>query len=319
MTETVTTAVAKVDNTPGAMVKRYEDDFKEVLPSHLRGATWVRLAVGLLRRDKALAQVAARNPGSLMQALLECARLGHEPGTEAFYLIPMGGEVEGWEGYRGVVERMYRAGAVVSVKAEVVKANDRFHYQPSMDRPEHEVDWFSDRGETLGAYAYAEMRDGATSKVVVISQEYLAKVKAMSKGSDKASSPWQKWTDAMVLKTALHRLEPFVPTSAEYLRERIRAVRDVAAEPAAVRPPAHQPSEEPVIDVSHLPDADTVDAEVVSDADGVWLQILEAAPAEWGTPKVESDFTQFAGVPAEQASAAEMQRYLEHLTAAAAS
>lgn len=262
MTETVSNAVAKRDTGPGAMIKQYSSDFTTVLPSHMNGQTWIRLAQGVLRRDKNLARIAGTNPGSLMQALLECARLGHEPGTESFYLVPMGNEIEGWEGYRGVIERMYRAGAVTSVKAEIVRQNDRFHYQPSMDRPEHEIDWFGDRGPILGAYSYAEMRDGSTSKVVVINQDYINKVRAMSRGSDKPSSPWQKWEEAMVLKTVIHRLEPFVPTSSEYLREQMRAAREVAAEPLAPAAAAAAPRQP--VDVSQLQEAPPVfDAEIV--------------------------------------------------------
>lgn len=268
MSDTVTGAVAKRESGPGAMIQQYSADFTTVLPSHINGPTWVRLAQGVLRRDRKLAEIAQRNPGSLMQALLECARLGHEPGTEAFYLVPMGSEIEGWEGYRGVIERMYRAGAVISVKAELVKANDVFRYKPDMVRPLHDVDWFGDRGEILGAYAYAEMVGGATSRVVIINREYIGKVRAMSRGSDKPSSPWVKWPDQMVLKTVLHRLEPFVPTSSEYIREKLRAARDVAEEtprPAPDTAPADQP-----IDVSNLSeirddDPDLFDAEIVDD------------------------------------------------------
>jgi len=273
MTETISSAVAKQDTGPGAMIKQYSADFTTVLPSHMKPDTWVRLAQGVLRRDKNLAQIAQRNPGSLMQALLECARLGHEPGSESFYLVPMGGEIEGWEGYRGVVERMYRAGAVTSVKAEIVRANDQFHYRPGMDRPEHIVDWFGDRGAILGAYSYAEMRDGSTSKVVVINQEYIQKVRAMSKGSDKPTSPWKKWEESMVLKTVIHRLEPFVPTSSEYLREQMRAAAEVAAEqrlqPAGSYPSAPPPRTEQPVDISHLREADddVVEAELVDRSD----------------------------------------------------
>lgn len=265
MTETVTSAVAKRDTGPSAMIRQYSDDFTTVLPSHINGATWVRLAQGVLRRDKNLASIAQRNPGSLMQALLECARLGHEPGTPSFYLVPMGGEIEGWEGYRGVIDRMFRAGGVTSVKAEIVKSNDHFHYQPHMDRPEHEVrDWFGDRGAIQGAYAYAEMRGGGTSKVVIIGGQYIAKVRAMSKGSDKPSSPWVKWEDSMVLKTVLHRLEPFVPTSASYRREQ----QEQAVATEAKRPTVSSRSEQPVADLSsavEIPGPDVIDGELVDD------------------------------------------------------
>jgi recombination protein RecT len=275
VSESVTGAIAKRDEGPGAIIRQYSDDFQQVLPSHINGPTWVRLAQGVLRRDKNLAAAAKRNPASLMQALLECARLGHEPGTESFYLIPMGGEIEGWEGYRGVVERMYRAGAVTAVKAEVVKANDQFEFSPTeMDVPIHKIDWFSNRGEAIGAWAYADMIGGVKSRVVVINQEYLQKVRAESKGSNSASSPWKKWEDSMILKTALHRLEPFVPTSSEYIREKLRAERDVAAESAPQRgtSPVRGNTEIAPVDVSHLseirdddPDL-AIDAEVVDDS-----------------------------------------------------
>jgi recombination protein RecT len=215
-------AVAKRDTGPGALVKEYSADFALVLPPQLNDATFVRLAQGVLRRDPKLAAIAKNNPGSLMQALLECARLGHEPGTSAFWLIPVGGEIEGWEGYRGVIQRMYRSGQVAAVKAEIVKEKDVFNFEPAMPRPDHRPDWFGERGRTIGAYAYAELVGGSTSRVVVINQEYIDKVKAMSKSSDKPISPWKKWEDAMVLKTALHRLEAFVPTSSEDKRHEVQ-------------------------------------------------------------------------------------------------
>jgi recombination protein RecT len=283
-TETVTGAIAKRENGPGAMIEQYRSDFTTVLPSHINGATWVRLAQGVLRRDKNLARIAQQNPASLMQALLECARLGHEPGTEAFYLVPMGNEIEGWEGYRGVIERIYRAGAVSNVKCEVVHENDTFRWSPTtMTKPEHEVDWFGDRGPIKGAYSYAEMRDGTVSKVVVINQAYLKKVRAMSRGSDKPTSPWVKWEEAMVLKTAIHRLEPFVPTSAEYMREQLRAIRDVQAEPVGTSalPPKPEPALGHAISDAHHPsavedEASVWDAEVVDVQTGEVNDDIEA-------------------------------------------
>lgn len=274
-TETVSSAVAKRETGPSAMINEYRSDFTTVLPSHINGATWVRLAQGVLRRDKNLARIAQANPASLMQALLECARLGHEPGTEAFYLVPMGNEIEGWEGYRGVIERIYRAGAVSNVKCEIVRGNDLFKWSPTtMTRPEHEVDWFGDRGPIIGAYSYAEMRDGTTSKVVVINQSYIAKVRAMSRGSDKPSSPWVKWEEAMVLKTAIHRLEPFVPTSAEYMREQLRAIRDVGAE--EVKPLAVAPA--PKVTAERADDTQIIEGQVVETGTG---EIVEPTPEDF--------------------------------------
>ena len=279
-TETVSTAVEKRDTGPGAMIEQYRSDFAAVLPSHIKAATWVRVAQGVLRRDKNLAQVAQRNPASLMQALLEAARLGHEPGTNAFYLVPFGNEVQGIEGYRGIVERIYRAGAVSSVKAEVVYAADRFEWRPNeMDKPLHEFDPFDDnRGEIRGAYAYCVMRDGSTSRVVTIGKNYIDKVKRESKGSDKPTSPWQKWPDAMVLKTVARRLEAWVPTSAEYMREQLRAIRAVQAEgPRPQLPPSGHVV--PPGDVD-LGTGEVIDGEIVTDPDGPTDDVIDEINAE---------------------------------------
>lgn len=263
MTE-ISNAIAKRDNGPEALVRQYKEDFTLVLPSHVKGETWMRLAYGALRRDQNLLQVATKNPGSLMNALLECARLGHEPASESYYLVPFGSEVQGIEGYRGVVERMYRAGAVASVKAEVVCANDTFHYDPDMDRPSHKVDWFGDRGPITGAYAYAIFKDGSTSRVAVINRTYIDKVKKESKGSDKPSSPWVKWEESMVLKTVAKRLEPWVPTSNEWRREQLRAAREVAAEPTATVAPTAPPVTAPQGHVDETT-GEVLEAEFVDD------------------------------------------------------
>src|SRR5262245_15380133 len=117
--ETVTQAVERKDTSAGptAMVERFADDFAKVLPSHIKPATFVRLAVGALRRDDKLRQAAVETPGSLMVALLDAARQGLEPATEQYYLVPrrrsvQGGppqwEVVGMRGYQGEVELMYR-------------------------------------------------------------------------------------------------------------------------------------------------------------------------------------------------------------------
>ncbi|GHJ21677.1 recombinase RecT [Streptomyces albus] len=259
MSSQISNAIAKRDNSPGAMVQQYRQDFSTVLPSHVKPDTWVRLAQGVLRRDKNLATTAERNPASLMAALLECARLGHEPGTDSFYLVPFGSEVQGIEGYRGVVERMYRAGAVASVKAEVVCKGDDFDYQPDMEKPRHRVDWFGDRGPIVGAYAYAVFKDGSTSRVAVINRAYIDKVKKESRGSDKASSPWVKWEEQMVLKTVAKRLEPWVPTSTEWRREQFRAARDVAAEPGTTTSPEAPATEQATPDTGEVVDGELVD------------------------------------------------------------
>jgi len=255
---------------PDRMIEQYVGEFAQVLPSHVKPETFARLSVGALRRNPDLMKVATQNPASLMHALMEAARLGLEPGTEEFYLTPRFGKdpaVLGITGYQGEIELIYRAGAVTSVKAEVVYANDTFRYSPDMDRPEHEVDWFSDRGEVRGAYAYAEMVGGGVSKVVIVGPKEIERARSASPTAKSSRSPWSTDYAAMVLKTSIHQLQKWVPTSAEYRREQLRAATEVARE---------------VVSATGAPIVEQVAvARVVADEDGVVVEdYSEDVPSE---------------------------------------
>ena len=276
---TVTDAVAKRDNSPVGLIRAYSTDFASVLPSHIKPETWVRLAQGAMKRGKRTGQngdgpyelevAAGNNPGVFLAALLDAARLGLEPGTEQYYLTPrkVKGRLEilGIIGYQGYIELMYRAGAVASVVAEVVYANDRFSYTPGRDVvPVHEIDWDApDRGALRLVYAYARMKDDAVSKVIVLNRADIARAKTSSQGSDSEYSPWRNFEAAMWLKTAVRQLQKWVPTSGEYRREILRATAEAARVSGERDLPAAP------VDVP-----DTVDGEVLD-----WPDVAQPADA----------------------------------------
>ncbi|HWU20932.1 recombinase RecT [Nocardioides terrisoli] len=263
--------------TPSQLIAKHSEDLSSVLPSHVHAPVWIRVAQGAVRRDPKLMKAATETPASLMVALLNAARLGLEPGTEEFYLTPrkVKGKMEvlGITGYQGIVEMMYRAGAVSSVVAECVYDSDGFDYQPGRDElPMHRIDWDSnDRGELRLVYAYARLRSGATSKVIVLNRAEINKIKASSMGSDGDYSPWRTNEAAMWLKSAVRQLRKWVPTSAEFrdqLRVDAQGIARVQAEVAAGRPRAVVLNTETgEIEDSDL---DAIDAEIVDPADP-WL------------------------------------------------
>lgn len=237
--QTVGQALAVRDNSPTAVVQQSKDQFAMVLPSHMRPEAFVRVAVGVLRRNPKLAEAASNDMGAFMAAMMDAARLGLEPGTEQYWLIPRYDRrvkkviVSGQKGYQGEIELIYRAGAVASVIVELVHERDLFAWNPGqldtrtdgpprwhgpMDRPLHVIDWnLPDRGPLKFVYAYALMKAGGVSKVVVLNRSDIERAKAMNEGSDKPTSPWQKWPEGMWLKTGVHRLQKWVPTSSEYI------------------------------------------------------------------------------------------------------
>jgi recombination protein RecT len=255
---TVRTAVEKAAQPgAGALVEQYRESFTTVLPTHANPDQWIRVAQGVQRRDPKLAKAARANPGSLLSALLDCARLGLEPG-DTYHLVPFGNEVTGITDYTGEIELIYRAGAVAKVEAQVVHAKDIFEYRPGeMDRPRHEADWFGDRGELIGAYAYGVFKDGAVSRVIVMGKTEIEQHRDVNRSSGGKDSPWVKWPASMYLKTVAKQLRKWVPSSAEYRSEVLRSEAAVAQLAANG-------------DLPELPapnvDDDTIDAEVVDDA-----------------------------------------------------
>lgn len=266
----VSNAVAKRERE-GQLIswlRSQQDDLAMAAASHLKPSTIVRVAQGALRKDDKLMAAAIANPQSLIYCLLDAARLGHEPGTDQYWLIPFGAEVTGIEGYKGIIERMFRAGAVSAVVAEVVYQHDVYRSRGPLTPPLHEFDEFADpadRGPLKGAYAYARMFDGQYSRVIPMGRAEIMKHKAMSKGSNRSDSPWKLWEESMWKSKPLRALEAYVPTSSEWLDVRARAA---AAGGTEVHRPSLPPAERPVAAITQASppaDDDVVDAEIVDE------------------------------------------------------
>lgn len=274
------TDVAERDKSPIGLIKDYSADFASVLPSHIKAETWVRLAQGALKKGRKIEDrrdpnfgkfelwvAAQNNPGVFLASLLDAARLGLEPGTEQYYLTPrkIKGRLEilGIVGYQGYVELMYRAGAVSSVIVETVRQNDQYRYRRGIDEvPVHEFPSFAreaDRGRLIGTYAYARMRDGAVSRVIELNQDDIDRIRAVNPASDSDYSPWVKWENGMWLKSAARQLRKWVPTSAEFIREQMRAQAE-ATRIAGER-------DLPAVPADFVDPADSIDGEVVSEHD----------------------------------------------------
>ncbi|WP_333758457.1 recombinase RecT [Streptomyces sp. ISBFB 2968] len=270
----ISNAIATRDNGPAAQIEVYRDEYAALVPSHVNADQWIRLAVGAIRGNKDLEQAARNDVGVFLRELKTAARLGLEPGTEQFYLTPRKSKAHGYKliikgivGYQGIVELIYRAGAVSTVIVEAVRQRDTFRYVPGRDdRPVHEIDWFgNDRGPLVGVYAYAVMKDGAVSKVVVLNHRRVMEIRAKSDSKDSEYSPWNTNEEAMWLKSAVRQLAKWVPTSAEYMREQLRAQAEVAGELTAPSTAGTPPMPQPTVldDADPADDSEPVEGELV--------------------------------------------------------
>jgi recombination protein RecT len=253
--QTVARALEKRDTGLDKLMWSKARHLESILPEHVDVKAFLGTAwAALLANDKLMANAIAK-PDTLLIALFRCAAKGHQPGTEEYYLTPRDGGVLGIEGYRGIVERMYRSGAVAKVVVREVCVKDYFRFvEGEDDKPVHDFaarrggstggDFFGQdgnpvRGDMVGVYAVAKLLSGDWSRPVLLSRSdvFAARAAGGWKPDDKYS-PWNR-LDAgpdhpefqgrsMWLKTAARRLEPWVPTSAEYRREQLRASASAA-------------------------------------------------------------------------------------------
>jgi recombination protein RecT len=253
--------------------------FRRVVPSHVNADQYVGLAIGELRLNPKLAAAAWDNPTSLMIALSECARLGLVPG-DTYYLVPFQNrsdkspfhwDVTGVISWQGEVDLMYRSGGVSSVHCELVRGipgwageeqvkPDRFRWQPGMVLPEHEIqdDGLAsdeERGPLRAVYAYARLTTGGISQVAVLNRGKVMQARSKAKTLDFWGPEWPLEgpdTANMWRKTGVHRLVDWVPHTAEFIAERLRASA-AAAQPLAELPSARRPRAVPAASVTALP------------------------------------------------------------------
>lgn len=303
-TQTVSNAMATRDAGPIKFMWSKRAHLQTVLPRSVDVEAFLGTAAGALYasdvpgKSLTLWKCAQASPDSLFVALMECAVLGHLPGTEEYYLTPRMDhgrmKVLGIEGYRGVIERMFRSGAVAKPVVREVCANDYFRYIEGVDdKPVHKFGGDGDtgaaffvtkpRGEMVGVYAYAELVTGAISRVVTLTRDdvFAARDSGGYRAAD-AYSPWNRLDGgeghpefrgrSMWLKTGAKRLEPWVPTSAEYRRESLRASASAAEHAIAGRQTPGLPAA-----AAPAPPENVVDAVIVEDA-------TDAASGEGPTP-----------------------------------
>jgi len=254
----------------GSYVVARKDSFERLLPEGVDGNTFVGLAMAALFKAPKTAEVAMRNPESLIIALRECAGLGLMPGTDEYALTVRKGAVAGIIQYQGHIKRMYNFGTVQSVHAEVIVRGERFIKQDPLP-PIHDVaDWNmrdtrvdippTEAGgyavhdsddepvpNLTGAYAFAMLDGGRCSRVVHMGRAEIMRHRAKAEMYAIWDGPFGA---SMWLKTVVHELEKWVPKSSAFQAEQQR-VQVAMADAPRPRERTAAPRETPVDAVTH--------------------------------------------------------------------
>lgn len=195
----------------GAMGK-----IKNILPKHITPERMLRIVTGELRTNAKLAEVAKKNPTSLVNAVCIASRCGLEIGgpNPQGHLVPHGNEIVFYPDYRGKLKLMRNSGELASVSIEPVYSNDKFQMKLGFERTiDHEPCYDGDRGEFKLIYFAATLANGERI-LVWMTKDQIEHVRKKSKMGN--AGAWvSDWVE-MAKKTVIHRASKIMPMSTEY-------------------------------------------------------------------------------------------------------
>ena len=208
-----TGVVEKKAKTIFDVIQAGAKQFATALPKHINTDRFVRIAITTIRQNPKLAQCSQE---SLLGALMVSAQLGLEPGTLGqCYLIPYGRECQFQIGYKGMIELLRRSGQLKDIYAYSVYENDDFEITYGLDRNLIHKPNLANKGDFLGCYCVAILKDGAKAFEYMTKEEIEAHAKKFSKTF--GNGPWKTDFEAMAHKTVVKKMLKWLPLSVEFL------------------------------------------------------------------------------------------------------
>ena len=188
----------------------HEKQFKSVLPAHIPAAKFMRTVVGAVQNNP---KILGCDRQSLYLACQKAAQDGLIFDGREAALVQFKDQAQYMPMVAGLLKKLRQSGQLSTITAQTVHKNDAFSFNPARDDiPQHEPDWFGDRGEMVGVYAVARMKDGGYV-VEIMNMAQINKVKGVSRTSN--FGPWKDWPEEMAKKTVLRRLCKLLPSSAD--------------------------------------------------------------------------------------------------------
>lgn len=213
--------------------------------------TWAeesQFAFQAIQKNDSLAKCSIH---TVQNSVINVAAIGLtlNPALGYAYLVPEKGECNLKVSFKGLLKIATDSGSIKWVKAEIVKANDKFIYAGPCSLPTHEMDPFIDRGDTVGVYCVAKTFEG-DFLVDVMSAEEIAKIRKAAK----QDYVWASWPDEMAKKAIIKRASKQWPKTDRSDRldraisvvnesegsEDIRPEKDITPKPEPL-PPAKRP------------------------------------------------------------------------------
>jgi recombination protein RecT len=225
----------------GYLLNQKKAEISALLPKHVSPDRLLKVAQIAATTTPALAEC---DVASLVGSILQCAQMGLEPNTVMghAYLVPFNTkrkDAEGNErwvksvqvivGYKGLIDLARRSGQIVSIAAHEVCENDTFVLSYGLEERLDHVPAMGERGDVLGFYAVAHMRDGGHC-FEFMSRLQVEQIRDASQSAMKdeyvngkktgrripKAGPWWDHFVEMGRKTVIRRLAKYLPLSIEF-------------------------------------------------------------------------------------------------------
>lgn len=184
-----------------------QKNIASMLPPGMDPKRFMRTTVNAISTHAQSDKLLKADRQSLFNACQKAAADGLLIDGKEATLVTFKNEVAYMPMVQGLVKLARNSGEISSVVGEVVFENDKFSYRPGVDKqPNHEPDWFGDRGKPIGAYAVVTTKDG--EKTVTVMKE--SRIMAIAQGGRNAhqytpgkGAHYEEWWKKTVIKNVL--------------------------------------------------------------------------------------------------------------------
>ncbi|BBE08607.1 RecT protein [Mycoavidus cysteinexigens] len=221
--EPALTKVMKPRERIAHLLKSRQGEIAKMLPKHLNAERLLKVAQIAAITTPALSEC---DIPSLVSAIGQCAQMGLEPNTVLghAYLVPFNVKRRGsWVksvqvmiGYKGLIDLARRSGQIVSIAAHEVCEKDQFELVYGLDEKLNHTPALGERGEIIGFYAVAKLKDGGHCFEFMSRMQVEAIQAAADKKNKYPSKVWLEHFTEMGRKTVIRRLAKYLPLSIEF-------------------------------------------------------------------------------------------------------
>ena len=198
--------LAKILNNKAILKKMGEGIHRHLKPENL-----VKMAIMAATNSPKLLECTGN---SIMMCLIQSGQLGLDCSGALgdAYMVPYGQTAQFHIGYRGLIKRAHRGGAVKSIQTQVVWNDEEFEYAAGLDLiPWHVPDFDARRDNSIKGlyemrafYCVVDLGNGA-KHVEVMELEEIEQIRGLSKAAGSSFSPWNDHYVEMGEKTVLRR------------------------------------------------------------------------------------------------------------------